>query len=146
MTSRHLAKSQPMILTSPRYFSFGVRVHSTKRLFKPFAANNEQRTWCVANKDRDSNRGQDKTKGEIFGLSHCLGPYEDERFHTAFYKPFVPGLFWFRPIEFFTIGVSIRLSDRSLHREEQKKIVKNCPQWVWNQDLRIIRPIPYQLS
>ena len=24
-------------------------------------------------------------------------------------------------IEFFTIGVSVRLSDRSLHREEQKK-------------------------
>ena len=32
-------------------------------------------------------------------------------------------------LEFFTIGVSVRLSDRSLHREEQKKIVKNCPQW-----------------
>ena len=32
-------------------------------------------------------------------------------------------------IEFFTIGVSVRLSDRSLHREEQKKFVKNCPQW-----------------
>ena len=31
-------------------------------------------------------------------------------------------------IEFFTIGVSVRLSDRSLHREKQKKIVKNCPQ------------------
>ena len=27
------------------------------------------------------------------------------------------------------IGVSVRLSDRSLNREEQKKIVKNCPQW-----------------
>ena len=33
------------------------------------------------------------------------------------------------PVEFFTIGVSVRLSDRSLHREEQKKFVKNCPQW-----------------
>ena len=32
-------------------------------------------------------------------------------------------------IEFFTIGISVRLPDRSLHREEQKKIVKNCPQW-----------------
>ena len=32
--------------------------------------------------------------------------------------------------EFFTIGVSVRLSDRSLHREEQKKkFIKNCPQW-----------------
>ena len=30
--------------------------------------------------------------------------------------------------EFFTIGVSVRLSDRSLHTEEQKKFVKNCPQ------------------
>ena len=29
----------------------------------------------------------------------------------------------------FTIGVSVRLTDRSLHREEQKKkLVKNCPQ------------------
>ena len=33
--------------------------------------------------------------------------------------------------EFFTIGVSVRLSDRSLHREEQKKFVKSCPQWGW---------------
>ena len=32
-------------------------------------------------------------------------------------------------IQFFTIGVSVRLSDRSLHREEQKNFVKNCPQW-----------------
>ena len=31
--------------------------------------------------------------------------------------------------EFFTIGVSVRLSERSLHREEQKKFGKNCPQW-----------------
>ena len=29
--------------------------------------------------------------------------------------------------EFFTIG----FSDRSLHREKQKTIVKNCPQWGW---------------
>ena len=34
-----------------------------------------------------------------------------------------------KTIEFFTIGISVRLSDRSLFREEQKKIVKNCPQW-----------------
>ena len=27
------------------------------------------------------------------------------------------------------IGISVRLSDRSLHREGQKKFVKNCPQW-----------------
>ena len=27
------------------------------------------------------------------------------------------------------IGVSVRLSDRPLHREEQKKFVKNCAQW-----------------
>ena len=32
-------------------------------------------------------------------------------------------------LEFFTIGVSVRLSDRSLYREEQKKFVKNCSQW-----------------
>ena len=32
-------------------------------------------------------------------------------------------------IEFFTTGISVRLSDRSLHREQQKKIVKNCSQW-----------------
>ena len=31
--------------------------------------------------------------------------------------------------EFFTIGVSVGLSDRSLHRKEQKIFVKNCPQW-----------------
>ena len=29
--------------------------------------------------------------------------------------------------EFFTIGVSVRLSERSLHREEQKKSSKNAP-------------------
>ena len=38
-------------------------------------------------------------------------------------------LWFFTTFEFFTIGVSVRLSDRSLHREEQKKIVKNCPEW-----------------
>ena len=32
-------------------------------------------------------------------------------------------------IEFFKIGISGRLSDRSLHGEEQNKIVKDCPQW-----------------
>ena len=32
-------------------------------------------------------------------------------------------------IEFFTMGVSVRLCDRSLHKEKQKKFVKNCPQW-----------------
>ena len=30
-------------------------------------------------------------------------------------------------IEFFTIGVSVRLSDRSLHTEEQKKIRQKLP-------------------
>ena len=30
-------------------------------------------------------------------------------------------------IEFFTIGVSVRFSDRSLHREEQKKIRQKLP-------------------
>ena len=33
-----------------------------------------------------------------------------------------------KTFEFFVIGVSVRLSERSLHREEQKKnFVKNCP-------------------
>ena len=27
------------------------------------------------------------------------------------------------------MGVSLGLSDRSLHREEQKNFIKNCPQW-----------------
>ena len=39
-------------------------------------------------------------------------------------------------IEFFTIGVFVRLSDRSLHREEQKNFVKNCPQWGWKPGLQ----------
>ena len=30
-------------------------------------------------------------------------------------------------LEFFTIGVSVRLSDRSLYREEQKKIHQKLP-------------------
>ena len=30
-------------------------------------------------------------------------------------------------IEFFTIGVSVRLSDKSLHREEQNKIRQKLP-------------------
>ena len=33
------------------------------------------------------------------------------------------------PFEFFTVGVSVRLSDRSLHREEQKKFRQKLPQW-----------------
>ena len=32
-------------------------------------------------------------------------------------------------VEFFTICVSVRLSDRSLHREEQKKSLQKLPQW-----------------
>ena len=32
-------------------------------------------------------------------------------------------------IEFFTIDVSVRLSDRSFHREEQKKFVKSYHLW-----------------
>ena len=47
-------------------------------------------------------------------------------------------------IQFFTIGISVRLSDRSLHREEQKKnSSKIAPNGVWNQDLWIFRPTPY---
>ena len=34
-------------------------------------------------------------------------------------------------IEFFMIGVSVGLSDRSLHRDEEKNFVKKCPQWGW---------------
>ena len=34
---------------------------------------------------------------------------------------------FFEIIEFFTIGVPVRLSDRSLHREEQKKIHQKFP-------------------
>ena len=37
-----------------------------------------------------------------------------------------------RSFGFFTIHVSVKLSDRSLHMVEQKKFVKNCPQWGWN--------------
>ena len=49
--------------------------------------------------------------------------------------------------QFFMIGISVRLSDRSLHQEEQKKnSSKIAPSGVWNQDLRIFRPMPYQLS
>ena len=36
------------------------------------------------------------------------------------------------PFGFFTIHVSVILSDRSPRREEQKKIIKNCSQWGWN--------------
>ena len=36
-------------------------------------------------------------------------------------------------IGFFTIRASVRLPHRSLHREEQKKFVKNCPQSGLNQ-------------
>ena len=32
-------------------------------------------------------------------------------------------------LEFFTIGIPVRLSDRSLHREGQTFFFKNCPQW-----------------
>ena len=35
-----------------------------------------------------------------------------------------------QPVEFFTIGVSVRLSDRSLHREEQKKLSKIAPSGI----------------
>ena len=48
--------------------------------------------------------------------------------------------------EYFTIGVSVRLSDRSVRREKQKNSSKIAPCGVWNQDLRIFRPMPYQLS
>ena len=31
--------------------------------------------------------------------------------------------------QFFTIGVSVRLSERTLHREEKNKIHQKLPQW-----------------
>ena len=54
-------------------------------------------------------------------------------------------LFIVNVIEFFTIGVSVRLSDRFNVTQSKINFVKNCPQWG-NQDLRIFRPVPYQLS
>ena len=35
------------------------------------------------------------------------------------------------PIEFFTIGVSVRLSDRFNVTQNKINFVKNCPQWGW---------------
>ena len=34
-------------------------------------------------------------------------------------------------IEFFTISISVRLSDRFLHREKQKNSSEINPQWGW---------------
>ena len=50
--------------------------------------------------------------------SHCTGP------RPASGTGMEPGT-----IEFITIGIAVRLSDRSLHKEGPEKIVKNCPQW-----------------
>ena len=62
-----------------------------------------------------------------------LSPHEDylSRLLVPFPALLIPSLplSSFLKIEFFTICVSVRLSDRSLHREEQKQFVKNCPQW-----------------
>ena len=50
-------------------------------------------------------------------------------------------------IEFFTIDVSVRLSDRSLQKEEQKKnSSKITPSGDWNKYCQILRPMLYQLS
>ena len=46
--------------------------------------------------------------------------------YTFFMNELIWGVY---TIEFFTISISVRLSDRFLHGEEQKKFVKNCPQW-----------------
>ena len=35
-------------------------------------------------------------------------------------------------VEFFTIRVSVRLSDRSKVTQIKINFVKNCPQWGWN--------------
>ena len=34
--------------------------------------------------------------------------------------------------EFFTLGVSVRLSDRSKVKQNKINFVKNCPQWGLN--------------
>ena len=53
----------------------------------------------------------------------------------------------FSPDEWvLTIGVSVRLSGRSLHREEQKQFIKIAPSRNWNQELQIIRPMLDQLN
>ena len=49
-------------------------------------------------------------------------------------------------IGFFTIHVSIRISDRSPRREEQKKSSKIAPSGVGTHNLLIITLILYQLS
>ena len=45
---------------------------------------------------------------------------------------FVTGKKW-EPctLEFFTIGVSVRLSDRFNVTQNKINFVKNCPQWGW---------------
>ena len=51
-------------------------------------------------------------------------------------------------IELFTIGVSVRLSDRSITqgRAKKKYSSKIAASGVWNQDLQIFRPMAYQLG
>ena len=54
-----------------------------------------------------------------------------------------------RLFEFFTIGVSDRLPDRSLHREKQKENrQKNCSQWGWKPGLPDLQPntLPTELN
>ena len=82
------------------------------------------------------------------GLDACP---ECERlgFNSPLRQSFNPLWHWWKCVlfEFFTICISVRLSDRSLHREEQKNnLSKIAPSGVWNQDLQIISLMLYQLS
>ena len=69
--------------------------------------------------------GLEKTKYSILSLDFVS---EEHGFLASLLL-----LLWIRyqlslgPFEFFTIAVSVRLSDRSLHREEQKKIRQKLP-------------------
>ena len=51
----------------------------------------------------------------------------------------------FTIIKFFTISVSVRLSDRSDTGESKKKLSKIAPSWDWTQDLWIITLMLYWL-
>ena len=77
------------------------------------------------------------------GVLVCISSWCNERLSCLKH---IVDHFWWRSFEFFTMGLSVILSDRSLQREEQKKSSKIASSGVWNQDLWIMRPIPYQLS
>ena len=84
-------------------------------------------------------KGISPTKYQVLALLVCSSPGQGGTTVPAGgYSGISPGWVWESPrmltdtqtFEFFTIGVSVRLSDRSLHKEEQKKnFIKICPQW-----------------